>query len=154
MQNLMVKTTGIRGKTVDPPKPCARFIEIAWFIDWHSSSLQITAIDLNCESYEIGLPIIRKAGVEHKIDFIESEALPALDRLLKDVRIIIYLNYFLSLCNFFHLWPCLFKIKGSTQFENILGTLTLLLCREAEGSPYIFPTLPRISEFLGFWAEI
>ncbi|XP_028790043.1 probable caffeoyl-CoA O-methyltransferase At4g26220 [Neltuma alba] len=45
---------------------------------------KITAIDLNRESYEIGLPIIRKAGVEHKIDFIESEALPALDQLLKD----------------------------------------------------------------------
>ncbi|XP_054799322.1 probable caffeoyl-CoA O-methyltransferase At4g26220 isoform X3 [Prosopis cineraria] len=44
----------------------------------------ITAIDVNCESYEIGLPIIRKAGVEHKIDFVESEALPALDQLLKD----------------------------------------------------------------------
>ncbi|XP_054799321.1 probable caffeoyl-CoA O-methyltransferase At4g26220 isoform X2 [Prosopis cineraria] len=45
---------------------------------------KITAIDVNCESYEIGLPIIRKAGVEHKIDFVESEALPALDQLLKD----------------------------------------------------------------------
>ncbi|KAI9117797.1 hypothetical protein K1719_011212 [Acacia pycnantha] len=45
---------------------------------------KITAIDMNRESYEIGLPIIKKAGVEHKIDFIEFEALPALDRLLKD----------------------------------------------------------------------
>lgn len=39
------------------------------------------------ESYEIGLPIIRKAGVEHKIDFIESQALPVLDKLLEDVSI-------------------------------------------------------------------
>lgn len=45
---------------------------------------KITAIDVNRESYEIGLPIIRKAGVEHKIDFVVSEALPALDQLLKD----------------------------------------------------------------------
>ncbi|XP_057768346.1 cation-dependent phenylpropanoid and flavonoid 8-O-methyltransferase 1-like [Salvia miltiorrhiza] len=45
---------------------------------------KITAIDMNRSSYLIGLPIIEKAGVEHKINFIESEALPALDQLLKD----------------------------------------------------------------------
>ncbi|OAY27164.1 probable caffeoyl-CoA O-methyltransferase At4g26220 [Manihot esculenta] len=45
---------------------------------------KVTAIDVNRETYEIGLPIIRRAGVEHKIDFIESEALPILDKLLKD----------------------------------------------------------------------
>ncbi|XP_058216599.1 probable caffeoyl-CoA O-methyltransferase At4g26220 [Rhododendron vialii] len=45
---------------------------------------KITAIDTCRESYEIGLPIIKKAGVEHKIDFVESEALPVLDRLLED----------------------------------------------------------------------
>ncbi|CAN0901394.1 Probable caffeoyl-CoA O-methyltransferase At4g26220 [Linum grandiflorum] len=43
---------------------------------------KITAIDMDRESYEIGLPVIRKAGVEHKVDFVESEALPALDKLL------------------------------------------------------------------------
>lgn len=57
-----------------------KFIDLLYFL------LQITAIDTSLESYQIGLPIIRKAGVEHKIDFIESEALPALDLLLKDVR--------------------------------------------------------------------
>ncbi|KAG8367273.1 hypothetical protein BUALT_Bualt16G0055300 [Buddleja alternifolia] len=45
---------------------------------------KITAIDLNRSSYEIGLPIIEKSGVKHKINFIESEALPILDELLKD----------------------------------------------------------------------
>ncbi|KAH7852552.1 hypothetical protein Vadar_026266 [Vaccinium darrowii] len=47
---------------------------------------KITAIDPSRESYEIGLPIIRKAGVEHKINFIESKALPVLDKLLEDMR--------------------------------------------------------------------
>ncbi|GLU10010.1 hypothetical protein SLE2022_268400 [Rubroshorea leprosula] len=46
---------------------------------------KIVAIDLNRETYETGLPIIKKAGVEHKIDFIQSEALPVLDRLLEDL---------------------------------------------------------------------
>ncbi|OVA11763.1 O-methyltransferase [Macleaya cordata] len=46
---------------------------------------KITAIDVSREAYEeIGLPIIRKAGVEHKIDFIESPALPVLDKLLEN----------------------------------------------------------------------
>ncbi|GJZ47718.1 probable caffeoyl-CoA O-methyltransferase [Tanacetum coccineum] len=45
---------------------------------------KIVAIDISREYYEIGRPTIEKAGVEHKIDFIESEALPALDKLLED----------------------------------------------------------------------
>jgi caffeoyl-CoA O-methyltransferase len=49
--------------------------------------LQITAIDIDRKTYEIGLPVIKKAGVEHKIDFIESPALPILDKLLEDVSI-------------------------------------------------------------------
>ncbi|XP_008242435.1 PREDICTED: probable caffeoyl-CoA O-methyltransferase At4g26220 [Prunus mume] len=45
---------------------------------------KITAIDINRKTYEIGLPVIKKARVEHKIDFIESQALPILDKLLED----------------------------------------------------------------------
>lgn len=48
--------------------------------------IQITAIDVNRKAYDdIGLPIIRKAGVEHKIEFVESPALPVLDQLLENV---------------------------------------------------------------------
>ncbi|CAL0330890.1 unnamed protein product [Lupinus luteus] len=45
---------------------------------------RIIAIDPDIKSYEIGLPFIKKAGVEHKIDFIESPALPVLDKILED----------------------------------------------------------------------
>ncbi|KAL6224139.1 hypothetical protein ACLB2K_002995 [Fragaria x ananassa] len=46
---------------------------------------KIVAIDINRETYDqIGLPVIKKAGVEHKIDFIESEAVPVLDKLLEN----------------------------------------------------------------------
>ncbi|MCE3050740.1 hypothetical protein HAX54_047982 [Datura stramonium] len=44
----------------------------------------IIAIDPDRQSYEMGLPVIQKAGVEHKIDFKNSPALPVLDRLLED----------------------------------------------------------------------
>jgi caffeoyl-CoA O-methyltransferase len=47
--------------------------------------LQILAMDINRENYELGLPCIEKAGVAHKIDFREGPALPLLDQLLEDV---------------------------------------------------------------------
>ncbi|AET05130.1 caffeoyl-CoA O-methyltransferase [Medicago truncatula] len=45
---------------------------------------KITAVDPDRKAYEIGLPFIKKAGVLHKIDYIESPALPVLDKLLDD----------------------------------------------------------------------
>ncbi|XP_061347573.1 probable caffeoyl-CoA O-methyltransferase At4g26220 isoform X2 [Gastrolobium bilobum] len=45
---------------------------------------KVIAIDPDRKAYEIGLPFIKKAGVEHKIDFMESPALPVLDELLQD----------------------------------------------------------------------
>ncbi|KAK7368437.1 hypothetical protein VNO80_10463 [Phaseolus coccineus] len=43
---------------------------------------KITAIDVDREAYETGLPFIEKAGVEDKIDFIHADALSALQDLL------------------------------------------------------------------------
>lgn len=43
------------------------------------------AMDINRENYELGLPVIEKAGVAHKIDFREGPALPVLDQLIQDV---------------------------------------------------------------------
>ena len=60
---------------------------------------QILAMDVNKEHYELGLPIIEKAGVAHKIDFREGPALPVLDHLVEDV-------------NFSHPLPC-FSFKLS-----------------------------------------
>ncbi|KAM3305816.1 putative caffeoyl-CoA O-methyltransferase isoform X1 [Capsicum chacoense] len=47
---------------------------------------KILAIDPDRQSYEMGLPVIQKAGVEHKIDFKSSPALPVLDKLLEDKK--------------------------------------------------------------------
>ncbi|KAI3704655.1 hypothetical protein L1987_74882 [Smallanthus sonchifolius] len=46
----------------------------------------ILALDINRENYEIGLPIIEKAGVAHKIDFREGPALPLLDQMVEDEK--------------------------------------------------------------------
>ncbi|KAK7251485.1 hypothetical protein RIF29_34734 [Crotalaria pallida] len=45
---------------------------------------KIIAIDPDRKAFEIGLPFIKNAGVEHKIDFVESPALLVLDKLLED----------------------------------------------------------------------
>ncbi|XAR53416.1 Caffeoyl-CoA O-methyltransferase [Bertholletia excelsa] len=87
---------------------------------------KVVAIDLNRDSYEIGLPIIRKAGVEHKINFIESEALPVLDKLLEnhenegsfdfafvDADKVNYLNYHERLMK-------LVKVGGIVVYDNTL----------------------------------
>ena len=50
-------------------------------------------MDVNRENYELGLPIIEKAGVAHKIDFREGPALPVLDQLVADVSILISIFY-------------------------------------------------------------
>ncbi|CAJ1929567.1 unnamed protein product [Sphenostylis stenocarpa] len=47
---------------------------------------KILAMDVNREYYELGLPVIQKAGVAHKIDFREGPALPLLDELIKDEK--------------------------------------------------------------------
>lgn len=43
---------------------------------------KVIAIDPDKDAYEVGLPFIKKAGVEHKIQFIQSQALPVLEKLL------------------------------------------------------------------------
>lgn len=43
---------------------------------------KIIGIDVDREAYETGLPFIQKAGVEHKIDFIQADALSALHDLI------------------------------------------------------------------------
>ncbi|KAF8018455.1 hypothetical protein BT93_H3366 [Corymbia citriodora subsp. variegata] len=45
---------------------------------------KIIAIDQDKEAYEFGLPFIRKAGVDHKIDFIQSDAFSFLNNLIAD----------------------------------------------------------------------
>ncbi|KAK6941415.1 Class I-like SAM-dependent O-methyltransferase [Dillenia turbinata] len=45
---------------------------------------EIIAIDINRRTYEIGLPIIIRAGVGHKIKFFDPQALPVLGKLLED----------------------------------------------------------------------
>jgi predicted O-methyltransferase YrrM len=44
----------------------------------------VVAIDVNREYYELGRPVIEKAGVAHKVDFREGDGLAVLDGILDD----------------------------------------------------------------------
>ncbi|XP_050270328.1 probable caffeoyl-CoA O-methyltransferase At4g26220 isoform X3 [Quercus robur] len=94
---------------------------------------KIIAIDVNRETFEIGLPVIKKAGVADKIDFIESEALPVLDQLLQnpenegsfdfafiDADSVNYWNYHERLMK-------LLKVGGLVVYDNTLwkGTVAM-----------------------------
>nr|APR63871.1 caffeoyl-CoA O-methyltransferase 4 [Populus tomentosa] len=48
------------------------------------SESQITAIDIDREAYEVGLPCIQKAGMENKIKFIQADAISALNEMLNN----------------------------------------------------------------------
>ncbi|GLU09230.1 hypothetical protein SLE2022_261020 [Rubroshorea leprosula] len=87
---------------------------------------KILAMDINKESYELGLPIIQKAGVAHKIEFKEGPALPVLDQLVQDEKnhgsydfIFVdadkddYLNYHKRLIE-------LVKVDGLIGYDNTL----------------------------------
>lgn len=83
-------------------------------------------MDPDRATYEMGRPIIEKAGVAHKIDFKEGPALPFLDEMVKNVRMHgsfdfafvdadkgNYLNYHERLID-------LVKIGGVIAYDNTL----------------------------------
>ncbi|GJN03886.1 hypothetical protein PR202_ga21379 [Eleusine coracana subsp. coracana] len=45
---------------------------------------KVVAIDASREHYELGRPVIEKAGVGHKVDFRASDGIAELDRLLAE----------------------------------------------------------------------
>lgn len=55
--------------------------------------IQILAMDINRQNYELGLPVIEKAGVAHKIEFREGPALPVLDQMIEDISTILPLRH-------------------------------------------------------------
>jgi hypothetical protein len=69
---------------------------------------QVVALDITREFYELGLPMIKKAGVVHKIDFREGHALFLLDQLLQDVSLHFHIptrfhNFFINHARFTNL---------------------------------------------------
>ncbi|CAA7058255.1 unnamed protein product [Microthlaspi erraticum] len=85
---------------------------------------RITAIDFNQESFDLGLEFMKKAGVDHKINFIKSDSLKALDQLVNgekqefdfafvDADKTNYVNFLERLLK-------LVKVGGTIAFDNTL----------------------------------
>ncbi|MBA0862163.1 hypothetical protein Goshw_005347 [Gossypium schwendimanii] len=104
---------------------------------------KILAMDVNRENYELGLPVIQKAGVAHKIDFKEGPALPVLDQLVEDEKnhgsfdfIFVdadkdnYLNYHKRLIE-------LVKVGGLIGYDNTLWNGSVVAPPDAPLRKYV-----------------
>ncbi|KAJ9688226.1 hypothetical protein PVL29_014110 [Vitis rotundifolia] len=69
---------------------------------------RITAIDIDRHTHEMGLPVIKKAGVEHKINFIDLKMKGASTLLMLNSK-----NYHERLMK-------LVKIHGVVLYDNVL----------------------------------
>ncbi|KAJ0247520.1 S-adenosyl-L-methionine-dependent methyltransferases superfamily protein [Hirschfeldia incana] len=86
---------------------------------------RITAIDIDKEAYEMGLEFIKNAGVSHKINFIQSDGLQALDKLLTENPKPEFDFAFVdadkpNYANAFHRLIKLVKVGGVIAFDNTL----------------------------------
>ena len=88
--------------------------------------LQITAIDIDKEAYELGLEFIKNAGVDHKINFIQSDGLQALDKMLsvRNVGTIFFINI-IALYYCFQLFFCFVFFNQNFLFFNYHSTIFL-----------------------------
>ncbi|KAJ4708597.1 Caffeoyl-CoA O-methyltransferase [Melia azedarach] len=97
---------------------------------------KIVAIDMDRESYEMGLPVIKRAGVHHKINFIESEAIPVLDQLLKDTENEGSFDYVFVDADKENYWNYhervmkLLKVGGIAVYDNTLWVGTVAISEE------------------------
>ncbi|XP_048133140.1 probable caffeoyl-CoA O-methyltransferase At4g26220 isoform X2 [Rhodamnia argentea] len=94
---------------------------------------KIIAIDVDREAYEIGLPFIKKANVEHKVNFVESQGLPVLDKLLENQENESSFDFAFvdadraNLKNYHERLLRLVRVGGVIMYDNTLwgGTVTL-----------------------------
>lgn len=120
---------------------------------------KILALDVNREYYELGLPIIEKAGVAHKIDFREGPALPFLDELLKDENkkgtfdfVFVdadknnYLNYHKRVID-------LVKVGGLIGYDNTLWAGSVAAPPDAPLMDYVKPLRIYVLELNKYLAQ-
>ncbi|GAU32022.1 hypothetical protein TSUD_158130 [Trifolium subterraneum] len=120
---------------------------------------KVLALDVNRQYYELGLPIIEKAGVAHKIDFREGTALPLLDELLQDENnkgtfdfIFVdadknnYLNYHKKVID-------LVKVGGLIGYDNTLWSGSVAAPPDAPMLDYVSELRDHVIEFNKYLAQ-
>ncbi|XP_021283198.1 flavonoid 3',5'-methyltransferase-like [Herrania umbratica] len=86
---------------------------------------KVIAIDPDKEAYETGLPFIKKAGIQHKIKFISSDAFLVLNDLIKNGEegtfdFIFVDAYKSDYLKFHELTLKLVKVGGTIAYDNTL----------------------------------
>ncbi|KAK4366669.1 hypothetical protein RND71_014549 [Anisodus tanguticus] len=117
---------------------------------------KIIAIDPDREAYEVGLPYIKKASVEHKIDFIQSEALPVLEKLLSEEKEGTFDFVFIdadkeNYLNYHELVLKLVKVGGVIGYDNTLWHGTVALSEDdpmPEGLRELRGSVMKVNSFL------
>ncbi|KAK9117541.1 hypothetical protein Sjap_016488 [Stephania japonica] len=122
---------------------------------------QVTAIDIDRKAYEVGLPFIRKAGVEHKINFIQSDATSALDEILNKVEEFDLIFVDADKPNYIKYHETsikLVKIGGVIGYDNTLwyGTvaLTVELAKEHEYMREVGKSVKELNSYLASDARV
>uniref|UniRef100_F6HG97 Caffeoyl-CoA O-methyltransferase n=2 Tax=Vitis vinifera TaxID=29760 RepID=F6HG97_VITVI len=87
---------------------------------------KIIAIDPDKEAYQTGVPFIKKAGVEHKINFIQSDAMTVLNDLIADGKEEGTLDFAMvdadkeNYLNYHELLLKLVRVGGIIAYDNTL----------------------------------
>ncbi|PKI71259.1 hypothetical protein CRG98_008359 [Punica granatum] len=98
---------------------------------------QITAIDVDLQAYEIGLPFIQKAGVAEKVSFIQSDAISGLENLLQDENNIgafdfVFVDADKTKYRIYHeLILKLLRVGGVVAYDNTLWYATVVVEEES-----------------------
>ncbi|KAH6777503.1 caffeoyl-CoA 3-O-methyltransferase, partial [Perilla frutescens var. frutescens] len=96
---------------------------------------KVVAIDPDREAYEIGLPFIEKAGVAHKIQFLNSDGIPVLNNLLDNGEEGSFDFAFVdadkeNYINYHELVLKLVKVGGIIAYDNTLWFGTVAMTEE------------------------
>ncbi|KAL7110075.1 hypothetical protein ACP275_05G002400 [Erythranthe tilingii] len=96
---------------------------------------KIVAIDPDREAYETGLPFIKKAGVDHKIQFIDSDAMTTIQKFLDNGEEGTFDFAFVdadkeNYIKYHELLLKLVKVGGIIAYDNTLWAGTVALVEE------------------------
>lgn len=113
---------------------------------------KIIAMDMNRENYELGAPVIEKAGLSHKVDFREGLILPQLDEMLLEERNLGFFDFVFvdadkdNYVKYHERLIKLVKVGGVIGYDNTLWNGSLVAPEDAPYPKYIRHYRPFVLE--------
>ncbi|KAK7247287.1 hypothetical protein RIF29_42168 [Crotalaria pallida] len=119
---------------------------------------KVIAIDVDREAYEVGLPFIQNAGVEHKINFIQGDALSVLNALIDDKHeesfdYVFVDAYKENYIKYHELVLKLVKKGGIIAYDNTLWFGSVIMSEEDEMEDPVRQGRKHVIEFNSFIAN-